>query len=221
MDIIVGSSRARYLGQDGKTLNVVTWYKSGGRIRDMEDLIDQHLLYNPVQYAKKDYVYVVCGVCDITRKVKNYSKHYQEIIYDYDPSENIERMKQDYHHLTSYIYSRRLVPVISTVIPTHLETANHYLLEKNKTRYLAFESDYLIMQQKVLTVCKDINAFISDNNRERGVNTPALHDLVIHNKKKGRKNFKYSELFDGVHANEHLTNLMNVLLKKTITLNRK
>ena len=103
MDIIIGSSRAKYLGQDNKTLNVSTWYKSGGKIKDMYELVDQHLFYNPISNSEKTHMYIVCGICDITQIKKDYCKHYREIIYNYDPDTNIIRMKDDFNSLTNYI----------------------------------------------------------------------------------------------------------------------
>ena len=220
MDIVIGSSRAKYIGQDGKSLNVITWYRSGGRIVDMADLVDQHLFYNTPSVGPKDHMYIVCGICDVTRKLRDNTINYQEIVYDYDPSTNLIAMRNAYIDLVQYIYSRSIVPVLATVIPTHLETANSFLLSHNKTSKLVYQHMYPSMQEKIITVCNEINSFIVENNRSRGLHTPALHDTVMHNKKKGRKNFKYSDLFDGVHANSKLTRQMNHVIRMTIVNNR-
>jgi hypothetical protein len=223
MDIIVGSSRAKFLSP-AKSFFTETWFRPGGRINDMNDLVDDHFMkifpLCPVLANSKNFVYVVCGICDITEKLSNNQENYQEIIYTKDPNSNIQQMKNDYHNLKHYILQHNLIPVLATIIPTDITKANHFYLDKGKTSALHHTQSYDDMQQKIFTVCEEMNKFICEVNLTTQVRTLSLHTAVYHNTKNGKKYFKPTHLFDGIHANQHLTSKFNHMLQLTINNNR-
>lgn len=224
MDIIIGSSRARNLGKGFSTFDVETWFQPGGKICQMHKLVDDHIMFHLPGYIyplEKNFLYVVCGICDITCKVKNYRENYQEIIYLQDPVENVSGMKVDIQNLAKYAQQNSLIPVISTIIPVHLEKANLYLLDNGKTSCLRHSHEYHSMNEQILSVCQDINSFIKEFNETNNVNTPDLCRTVYHNKTNGKKYFKHSQLYDGVHPDHDLTNRLNKVIKLTIENNRK
>lgn len=225
MDIIVGSSRARDMGSGLTSYNIEKYYKPGGKILDMKELIDNHKIYNhgtsPLFPGEKFFVYTIVGICDITTKINNRKNNHCEIIYDQDYSENILTMQDHFLELESHIIANSLIPVFGTIVPVHLEKANNFLFDHGKTKFLKHSLDYYDMQTDILKVINAVNDFLTLRNDINNVNTLALHTTVLHNVKKGKKHLRHIDLFDGVHPNSKLSLKWNNILRQTINNNRK
>ena len=61
------------------------------------------------------------------------------------------------------------------------------------------------MQTQVEHIIKELNRFISDTNRARGVSAPLLHTAIHKRHGKGHRlyyKFHWDKLYDGIHATE-------------------
>jgi hypothetical protein len=224
MDIIIGSSRAKNLSHQS-SLRTETWSTPGAKISDMHQSVDDHIMLNfplnPLLVESRNFMYVVCGICDVTTKIKNKQEDYQEIVYNKDPLDNISQLKSDLLELRQYIIQNNLIPVLATIMPVDIKKANFFLLDHGKTSALKFSHKYDEMQKNIYHVCDEINNFIHSTNSTNNVHTLSLHSLVFHNTYNGKKYFKPNHLFDGVHADSVLTSKINRILHLTIVNNRK
>ena len=186
--------------------------------------MDNHYIFHhggpPAMETQDTHFYIIAGLCDITKKIKNRRENYMEVIYNDEPSETISRVLSSIYSLKKYIENLNAKPIFTTITPSHLETLNHKWFDSGRTCRLSYSHNYQEMQVEVMKVFEEINNNITQINSQNGLATPMLHRSVMHNVKKGSKYFQHSKLSDGCHATNSLNKIWAKYIDRAIQLNR-
>ena len=83
---------------------------------------------------------------------------------------------------------------------------------------MKFYEDYDEMQDRLHSVLREINKFITELNCKNNMVTPFLH---IHKKKGGKIKYMFSELVDGVHPTIDLSKSWYKHMAKVVSENEE
>ena len=84
----------------------------------------------------------------------------------------------------------------------NLAIYNNYLLSVGKTSFLNYVNEYPTIQKNLETSIDLINSHIFEINKKINVSTPFLHDSIkvrMGRKKRRYFNYKWDDLYDGLH----------------------
>ena len=165
----------------------------------------------------------MAGLPDITVLVKNKSQNYKECIYESDPQETINKVKDEIDHCTNLIKQAGAITIFCTVTHANLKQYNESLLSDNKTAFLKYTSLYANMQPSLNHTIDEINRHIAYTNKLQSVATPHCHSAI--RKRSGNRGGRYilnwKGLRDGVHGTAATRMLWAKAISSSIRLNRK
>lgn len=223
MNVIVGDSRAKGLGNSNLKGIVEVWCRPGTGLRVAQNNIQEHYIMHhggqPI-YSNETHYYVMSGICDITKRLSNKKLKYQEIVYLENPTDTTNRiipLLEDIHKDTINIDCK---PILCPIYPIDLESWNLNRLSQHKTSTLNHKDDYPQMQLALDAAIAEINKFILHLNKSVMVSTPMIHHSMLHNHRKGKKNWQYFRLIDGCHPGEQMKQDIITSLHQAIKKNR-
>ena len=201
MIILAGSSRAGGL-QSGLPDVSETICISGGRISVVTEEVVASLSHKNTT-NQTIQVYIMAGLCDFTRKIKNYRQNYTECVFDSDPEEAITRVISAFNKCIQDIQNAGATPVLCTITSANIAQYNLELLHQRWTRHLEYSKDYDSMQIKLNQTIDAINNYITATNHNAGLSTPHTHSAIkkrCGNGRRARYRYNWKGLLDGVHA---------------------
>lgn len=163
--------------------------------------------------------YIIAGLPDITKRIKNYYLGYEEVIFEGEPYKVSQKILRDIHHLADIIHLNNHKVVICPIVPSNIEKWNLCRLRQHHTHFLSYRNSYPDMQMKIHSTTLLINNEIVNFNAENSVTTPFIATLVIVTYKRNPSaiacnKFQYKHLPDGVHFNPTIANrIVNKIVK--------
>ena len=223
MNVIVGDSRSKGLGCGDLKGIVEVWCRPGTGLKESLNSIQDHFILHhggqPI-YTNETHYYIISGICDITQMLKNKSPKYQETVYLENPSDTSSRiipLLEDIHKDT---INNDCKPILCPIYPIDLESWNLIRLNQHKTSTLKYKDSYPDMQLALEAAIAEINRFILHLNKTAMVTTPMIHHSMLHNHRKGKKNWQYLRLVDGCHPGERMKHDIITSLYRAIKKNR-
>lgn len=172
------------------------------------------------------HVYVLGGVPNLTRLVKNNNKYYnkyRECIYTDKPDNTITNLKNNIQRCADTIKEAGASAIFCTLTPLNIKIYNENLLEGGATHKQYYTHDYENMQAQIDHIIHETNKFIQKFNTRRGFATPLLHFAVIRRHGKGKKAYyrhHWEGLEDGLHAGDTTLDKWAKSIKIAINKNR-
>ena len=221
MNIIVASSRGAKLNEHGISKDITVSVTSGGTLNQLKDQALK-ITAPSSRLGRRDHIYFVGGVPDITKLVKNYRERYRECIYDEEPSVTAERHLAAMKDCQRCFLERGALPIFSTIPKVHLTKYNVYNLLNSKTSSLKLTDKYSDMQTKLDTAIDIINQNIYELNKKIQITTPFLHHSI--RERRGVQGnryiaYRWEKLYDGLHASVALLPKWADILNKAMALN--
>jgi hypothetical protein len=108
--------------------------------------------------------------------------------------------------------------VFATIATSSFREWKFHRYSINKTDVLKFYEDYDEMQDRLHSVLREINQFITELNCKNNMVTPFLHNYV-HKKKGGKIKYMFSKLVDGVHPTIDLSRSWFKHMEKVVSEN--
>lgn len=208
---IYASSRGRSLSDvNCKSLRVVP----GGKLRQLCEFAVEEL--SSVQGPK--IVYFIAGIPDICTLNRDRKSNYEENFLDMSKKhvecykEILVNVEQEMQHIGCKV-------VFGTITTISFKLWNEHRLAIGKTKYLKYEVEYAIMQERLNEILHSLNNFITELNTRNGVFTPFLHSPVMKQRKNGNFKYSYSKLVDGVHPSSELSKVWSDRMSKAISMN--
>jgi hypothetical protein len=110
--------------------------------------------------------------------------------------------------------------VFTTIATSSFREWNFHRYSVNQTDVLKFYEDYDEMQDRLHSVLREINQFITELNCKNNMVTPFLHTYV-HKKKGGKIKYTFSKLVDGVHPTIYLSRSWFKHMEKVVSENEE
>lgn len=201
--ILLSDSKGFLLQREESDRTIVYWCESGATTRQLVSLLEARVLDANFLY-KKIVFYIWAGTCDLTYKSGKF-------IYLRSQSDDIvERVCREYSRaVTICQHYGHTIKFIG--LPNYsIQLYNKY---KGHTDSLYFKEDDTILDKQILL----LNSKIDDFNNSLNQCTVKFHcDLIKRRKDTSRKqqvrySYNFSQLYDGLHANQLLN---KVWLKK-------
>ena len=200
MNILAGHSRARGLqrGIPRLTRSIVI---GGGTIKKVTDAVVEFLENRTFQIPP--HIYILAGINDLTRLIKDHRRHYTECIFDMDPQTASNNLIHEFNHCIYTIQQAGGIPILCTITSANIEKYNKHMLHNFWTRHLEHTHEYPTMQNNLNQAIDTINAFISNTNRISGLSTPYTHTAIkkrTGTSRRVRYRYNWHGLMDGLHG---------------------
>ena len=192
--LVYCSSRGRCL--QSLACGGVFIYPGGKILRIFQD-VERHL--SLTQGIK--IVYFVCGIPDVCELVRDKNSKYEESYIDtvVDEEVIVKTYMDKLEMVSNRIRNMGHHVVFATIVTKNFEKWNTHRLSVGKTLYLAYETQYPKMQERLNAVLLALNQRIVALNVKNQVATPLLHNYIHQRCQNGKIRYKYTKLIDGVH----------------------
>ena len=228
MDFLLASSRGvgieKMMGE-AYLYYISSFIKSGATYDDIIDMAKRILPGYGGDPGEK-HVYVLSGIPNVTRLVRQHKGH-KECIYTDKPDDTIAHIIKNIKTCTDTIEKLGAKAIFCTIAPTNIALYNQSLLEKkdkNKgTTTLHHTHEYETMQTHITRIITEVNNYIRTHNTNRGLTTPMFHTAIIRRHgKAGRGYYKthWKGFYDGLHATEGTVDKWSDSMMSAITKNR-
>ena len=199
MNILVANSRGAGLRElIPNSIVQKVLYRPGARVSSLG-----HLAANTnvsLNSPSESHVYILAGIPDITTKLKG--EKYEEVVFLDQPETATSKILDTIISTKSLLEKAKIKPIFCTISSMHIEKWNQTRLRQNKTTKLCYTSQYTQMQNNLNITLDAVNYKIIELNKNSGMHTPMTHKVIKHPKGKGKHNYKYNLLVDGVHGDQ-------------------
>ena len=207
MSIILATSRGADLADHlpfGTTVKVMP----GAKLQDLKDEAKKILPPPSSRIVRRQHVYFLCGVPDLSTLQKNNSPKYRECIYNFEPLTKAQQYQNQLRECRDEILRCGALPIFATIPKFNLEIYNNHLLAKNYTTYLQYQDDYKEMQTKLNTTIDSVNTYIYSLNKDTNVSTPFIHCSIMQRRGSHPNRYyvlQWEKFRDGLHASKSLS----------------
>ena len=220
MNYLIGDSRVRgFRNLLPKSLVEEVWAKPGGKILDMEEMINDLTILHHGETNVRSHFYIWVGICNLTKRLRE--RGYEEVIFcKQDFGEQSCVLYSQIESIATSVFSNYGVPIFCPIIPMHLETWNNHRLDMGKTTKLLQCENYAQMQEGLEQEVVIFNNRLIQLNKENGFATPMIYNDFAHSRGKGRVTLRYKDLVDGCHPNDALLQRFKKSLTASIRVNK-
>lgn len=191
--------------------------KPGGKLNDLCQVAISRIgkdMCNKIIY----FIAVIPDICTIKRKTYRYHK-YEESFLELE-IDHVSNMKACILDTERQIKELGGKVVFATIATSSFREWNFHRYSINQTDVLKFYEDYDEMQDRLHSVLREINQFITELNCKNNMVTPFL-DTYVHKKKGGKIKYMFSKLIDGVHPTIDLSRSWFKHMEKVVSENEK
>ena len=166
-------------------------------------------------------IYFIAGIPDICTMIRKKYRYYR-----YEESfleleiDHVSNLKACILNIEQQIKELGGKIVFATIATSSFREWNFHRYSIYKTDVLKFYEDYDEMQDRLHSVLREINQFITELNSKNNMVTPFLHTYV-HKKKGGKIKYMFSKLVDGVHPTIDLSRSWFKHMEKVVSENEK